>query len=163
MKGTVVRVGDNINTDDIIPARFLVSTDEAQLAAHIFEDLDPGLARRIRSGTILVAGANFGCGSSREHAPKALRGAGVACVVAASFARIFFRNAINIGLPIVECPDAAAKAGDGDELEVDLEKGVVRNLTRGSEHKATPYPPFMQELMAAGGLMKWVKERYLDA
>jgi len=163
MKSKVVKLGNNINTDDIIPARFLVSTDETELASHMFEDLDPRVAKSIVPGTILVAEANFGCGSSREHAPKALRGAGVACVVASSFARIFFRNAINIGLPIVECPAAAQEAEDGDEIEVDLEKGVVRNLTKGSEHHAAPYPPFMEELMAAGGLMNWVKERYLNA
>lgn len=151
--------GDNVDTDVIIPARYLTTSEPSELARHCLEDLDPGFAARCETGAVLVAGRNFGCGSSREHAPLAIKGAGVACVVAASFARIFYRNAINVGLPIVECPEAAAEAEPGHRLRVDLEAGVVENLTTGSRHPATPLPGFMRGILESGGLMPWVKQR----
>lgn len=158
-EGAVHVYGDNVDTDVIIPARYLTTSDPAELASHCLEDLDPEFASRCRPGEVLVAGRNFGCGSSREHAPLAIKGAGVACIVADSFARIFFRNAINVGLPIVECPGAAADARTGDRFRVDLEAGVVENLSRGRRYEATPLPAFMRGILRSGGLMPWVKER----
>lgn len=152
-------VGHHVDTDAIIPARYLVTADPKILAAHAFEDLDPALARRIAPGDILVAGENFGQGSSREHAPLALTGLGVACVVARSFARIFYRNAFNIGLVLVECPEAHARVRDGDELEVDMSRGVVRNVTQGAAYAAQPIPEFMQRLVTSGGLVGYVRAR----
>ena len=160
--GKVWRFGDHVNTDDIIPARYLNMSEGARLAEHLMEGIDPGFAGRVAEGDIIVAGSNFGCGSSREHAPLAIKAAGVACVVAESFARIFFRNAVNIGLPILECPDAAREARTGDHLEIDLRQGTVRNRRTGNLHRAQPFPPFMEELMKAGGLIKWVKKQYLQ-
>ena len=154
--------GDNVDTDVIIPARYLTATEPAELAKFCLEDLDPGFVGRVRAGDVIVAGRNFGSGSSREHAPLAIKGAGVACVVAASFARIFFRNAINVGLPIVECPGAADGAETGDSYRVDLEAGVVENVSRGTHLEATPLPDFMQDILRAGGLMPWVKRRLGD-
>ncbi len=145
--------GDNIDTDVIIPARYLDTTDGPTLAAHCMEHVDPTFADTVEPGDIIVAGFNFGCGSSREHAPLAIKAAGVACVVARSFARIFYRNAINIGLPILECPEAVGGTRAGDELRVDLSAGSVENLTTGQTFTAQPLPPFVQEIVAAGGLL----------
>ena len=157
--GTVWKYGDNVDTDVIIPARYLnVSTPE-ELARHCLEDLDPAFADAVRPGDVIVAGENFGCGSSREHAPLAIKGAGVSCVVARSFARIFYRNAINIGLPILECPEAVDEAEKGHQLEIVLETGQVRNLTTGSVYQAEPYPPFMMEIIRAGGLVPYTRRR----
>lgn len=159
IKGRVWKFGANIDTDLIIPARYLNTTDPAELAAHCMEDADPNFARRVSPGDIVVAGKNFGCGSSREHAPIALKGAGVGCVIAASFARIFYRNAINIGLPILESSEAAAALEEGDLVAVDLASGMIKNLSRGGVYQAAPFPPFMQEIMRAGGLINYVRER----
>jgi len=145
--------GDNVDTDVIIPARYLVTGDPQRLAPHCLENLDPAFASRVRPGDVVVGRRNFGCGSSREHAPLALKGAGVAAVVAASFARIFFRNAINIGLPVYESREAAEGIRSGDEVELDPRAGVIRNLTRGEEYPVRPLPAFVQEIVAAGGLM----------
>ena len=159
MRGRVWKFGDHIDTDVIIPARYLNTSDPAELAKHCMEDADPHFAQKVRPGDIIVAGENFGCGSSREHAPIAIKAAGVACVVAKSFARIFYRNSFNTGLPIVECPQGVDRIQEGDEIEVDLDKGIIRNLTRAEEYPFTPIPPFMQELLLKGGLLGYVKER----
>lgn len=151
--------GDQIDTDVIIPARYLTTADEAELGRHALEDLDPTFAQRVRPGDVVVAGANFGCGSSREHAPLALKGAGVAAVVAASFARIFFRNAINTGLAVVVSPEAAAGIEDGDEVAVDPAAAIVRNVTRGTEFQGEPMPDFVREIAAAGGLVPYVRAK----
>ena len=153
------KYGANIDTDVIIPARYLTTTDPTELGAHALEDLDPTFVDRVQPGDVLVAGANFGCGSSREHAPIALKAAGVSAVVAESFSRIFFRNAINTGLAVATCPEAVAGADDGDEIEVDVEDGTVTNVTKGSRHQAEALPPFVLEIASAGGLVPWVKER----
>ena len=158
-EGTVHKYGRDVDTDVIIPARYLNTNDPDELARHAMEDIDAGFVDRVRPGDIIVATENFGCGSSREHAPVAIRHAGVSCVVAASFARIFYRNAINTGLPIVVCPAAAAEAEMGDRLRVDLAGGTVENLTRGTTHEAEAFPPFMQELIDRGGLLEYVKAR----
>lgn len=159
LQGRVWKYGDNVDTDAIIPARYLnVSTPEA-LAAHCMEDIDPEFARRVRPGDILIAGENFGCGSSREHAPLALKGAGVSCVIARSFARIFFRNAINIGLPVLISPAAVEETGPGQTVEVDLKHGVIRNLDTGSVFQAEPFPPFLLDIIQAGGLVEFVRRR----
>ncbi|MDR1017500.1 MAG: 3-isopropylmalate dehydratase small subunit [Lachnospiraceae bacterium] len=155
-KGRVFKYGDNVDTDVIIPARYLNSFDGKELAVHAMVDLDPTFAGRVQKGDIIVAGKNFGSGSSREHAPLALKEAGVGCVIASTFARIFYRNAINIGLPIVESPEAFAGIEDGDEVEVDFDSGVVTDLTNGKTFEAVPFPPFMQELIKAGGLVNYV-------
>ena len=146
--------GDNVDTDQIIPAEYLVTGDPAELAKHVFEKVRPDYASSVKRGDVIVAGENFGCGSSREHAPRALIGAGVSCVVAKSFARIFYRNSINIGLPLVECDLGAS---DGDHIEVDFEKGAVRNQTEKKEAKFAPYPPFVLKLINSGGLVSYVK------
>ncbi|MEA2434926.1 MAG: 3-isopropylmalate/(R)-2-methylmalate dehydratase small subunit [Actinomycetota bacterium] len=151
--------GDNVDTDVIIPARYLMTSDPAELAAHALEDLDPSFAKTVQPGDVVVAGANFGCGSSREHAPIALKGAGVSAVVATSFARIFFRNAINTGLAIATSPEAVAATDPGDEIEVDVAAGVVRNVTKGSEFQAEPLPDFILGIVRAGGLVDWVRQR----
>lgn len=157
--GRVWKMGDNIDTDVIIPARWLNTTDAKELAGHCLEDLLPEFSRQVQPGDIIVAGRNFGCGSSREHAPIAIKASGVACVVAASFARIFYRNAINIGLPILECPGGTSGAQTGHHLRVEVENGRVENLTTGEVYQAHPFPPFMQELIAAGGLLPYVAAR----
>jgi 3-isopropylmalate/(R)-2-methylmalate dehydratase small subunit len=162
LTGKVHKFGDDINTDEILPARYLVSTDPKELARHAMEDADPEFAAKVKPGDFVVAGKNFGCGSSREHAPVALKGAGVAAVIAGSFARIFYRNAFNMGLPILECPEAAAALADGDAIAVDLETGVIRDLATGKEYLSRPLPPFMQELLADGGLMAHLK-KHLEA
>jgi 3-isopropylmalate dehydratase small subunit len=151
--------GDNVDTDVIIPARYLSTSDPAELAPHCMEDMDADFVKRMTPGDILVAGSNFGCGSSREHAPLAIKGAGVSCVIAASFARIFFRNALNIGLPILECPEAALGIKAGDRVEVDLAEGRIRNLDTGEEFSAKPFPPFLRDLVARGGLVPFVRAR----
>ena len=159
IQGTAFAFADNVDTDVIIPARDLTSSDPAELARHCMEDIDPAFASRVRPGDIVVAGANFGCGSSREHAPMALKAAGVACVVAASFARIFFRNAIDTALPILECPAAAAGIRAGDEVRIDLATGSIEDLTTGAAYQAEPFPPFMRDIVAAGGLAAWAANR----
>lgn len=159
LQGKVIKYGSNVDTDVIIPARYLNTVDPQELATHCMEDLDPEFKHKAQGGAIIVAGANFGCGSSREHAPIALKASGITCVIAKNFARIFFRNAINIGLPIVECPEAAEDIQDGDRAVVDISSGVITNLTGGRVYKAVPFPVFMRELIEAGGLIQYVKER----
>jgi 3-isopropylmalate/(R)-2-methylmalate dehydratase small subunit len=156
--GKAWRFGNDTDTDLIIPARYLNTSDPAELAAHCMEDADPGFAAKVQAGEIIAAGKNFGCGSSREHAPIAIKAAGVACVIAVSFARIFYRNALNIGLPILESPEAGQKIGPGDQIEVDLNNGKITNLTKNETYQAAPFPPFMQELIRAGGLIEYVKQ-----
>ncbi len=155
--GRVWKYGDNVDTDAIIAARYLNTSSEAELAAHAMQDLDPSFAGQVKPGDILVAGKNFGCGSSREHAPLALKACGVACIVAESYARIFYRNAINIGLPILECPEAARATLAGQTLEVELASGRIRNLDTGETYHAVAYPPFMLDLIAAGGLVPYTR------
>lgn len=152
--------GDNIDTDAIIAARYLSSVDPVELASHLMEDIRPDFSGLVKKGDLLVAGENFGCGSSREHAPLAIKGAGVSCVIARSFARIFYRNAINIGLPILECPEGLSGIDSGvDRLRVDLEKGLVTMLKTEKSYRAEPFPPFMQEIINRGGLVDYVKAR----
>jgi len=159
MKGKCWKFGNNINTDEIIPARHLNTTDTKELASHCMEDADPNFMKKAKVGDVIVAGDNFGCGSSREHAPISIKAAGISCVIAKSFARIFFRNAINIGLPIFECPDAAEQIQEGDEVEVSLAKGEILDNTSKKRFKFEPFPPEMQELIQAGGLMNFVKKK----
>lgn len=158
--GTVFKYGDNIDTDVIIPARYLNSSDPKELAKHCMEDAIHStvpFAENVKDGDIIVAEKNFGCGSSREHAPIAIKASGISCVIAKTFARIFYRNAINIGLPILECEAAANAIDMGDEVEVDFTTGVIKNITKGEEYQAEPFPEFMQEMMAAGGLIEQTK------
>lgn len=159
IKGKAHKFGNDINTDDIIAAKYLNTTDPNELGKHCMETISPDFAKKVSPGDIVVAGKNFGCGSSREHAPIAIRGCGVALIIAESFARIFFRNSINIGLPILESNDAT-KIKDGDELEVDLEKGSVRNITQNTHYSTQAFAEFMRELIAAGGLMRWIKKTF---
>ena len=159
IKGKTWKFGNDIDTDAIIPARYLNTTDPAALASHCMEDADAAFASRVKPGDVIAAGKNFGCGSSREHAPIAIKASGVACVIAHSFARIFYRNALNMGLPILECPEGAERIQTGDELEIDLDSGAIENLTRKEKYTAQPIPPFMQKLIKAGGLMEYVKEQ----
>ena len=154
MTGKAHKYGDNVDTDVIIPARYLNSSDEKELATHCLEDLDAEFVRRVQNGDILVAGENFGCGSSREHAPLAIKAAGISCVIARSFARIFCRNAINIGLPILECPQAADEARNGDTLTVDLTNGKITNGRTGKEYAVPPYPAEIRKIIERGGLLK---------
>ncbi|MDO8688431.1 MAG: 3-isopropylmalate dehydratase small subunit [Dehalococcoidia bacterium] len=163
LRGRVHKYGANVDTDVIIPARYLNVSDAKELAAHCMEDIDAEFVRKVRPGDIIVAEANFGCGSSREHAPLAIKTAGVGAVVADSFARIFYRNAINIGLPILECPAAVEDSSPGDELEIELSTGEIRNLTTGQTFMAKPYPEFMLQIMDAGGLIEHTKRRLADA
>ena len=156
-KGKAFKYGDNVDTDVIIPARHLNTSVPEELAAHCMEDIDPHFAGAVNRGDIIVAGRNFGCGSSREHAPLAIKASGIACVIAERFARIFYRNAINIGLPILECPAAALAIAAEDEVSVDLETGEIINCTTGQTFRAEPFPPFMMELIAAGGLVAYLK------
>ena len=160
IRGRVVaKLGDNIDTDMIIPFRYKAkTTDYYELAKHVFEDLDPNLAKKIKPGDVVVAGKNFGMGSSREQAPIAIKYAGVSAVIAKSFARIFFRNSINIGLPVIESPEAVERIEEGDELEVDLERGVIKNLTKGEEYAFKPYPPMIMEIMKEGGIYEYFKK-----
>ena len=159
LKGKVHKYGADVNTDVIIPARYLNVSDPAELAKHCMEDIDPDFASKIQPGDIMVATTNFGCGSSREHAPLAIKASGISCIIAKSFARIFFRNAINIGLPLLECDEAVDKIEAGDILEVDLSSGKIRNLTNNMVFTAKPYPDFMAELIAAGGLIEHTRRR----
>ena len=159
VSGKTHKYGDNVDTDVIIPARYLNTPDAQELAKHCMEDIDAGFAARVRSGEIMVAGRNFGCGSSREHAPLAIKACGVACVIAATFARIFYRNALNIGLPILECPEAAAAIKAGDTVSVDFDTGVITDETTGQTFRGEPFPPFMQELIVAGGLAAYRRAR----
>jgi len=158
MRGRCWKFGDHVDTDRIIPGRYLNVSDAAELAKHCMEDADPDFAKKVRRGDIIVAGENFGCGSSREHAPLCIKAAGVACVIAKSFARIFFRNAINIGLPILECPQAVDVIAEGDEIEVDLAAGKVRHLGTGKTYDTAPFPRELQEIIAAGGLMNYARK-----
>jgi 3-isopropylmalate/(R)-2-methylmalate dehydratase small subunit len=158
-QGKVWRYGSNIDTDAIIPGRYCHLTDPAELARHCFKDLDPEFAKGVRRGDVIVAGSNFGCGSSREIAPVAIKAAGICCVVAVNFARIFFRNAINIGLPIFEIPEAPEVFKSKDPIQVDLRRGLIRNLRDNSVLQATPFPDFIQEIIRAGGLMAYIKQR----
>jgi len=163
LRGRVHKYGDNVDTDVIIPARYLTSTDPKFLASHCMEDIDPEFVKRVQPGDILVAGRNFGCGSSREHAPIAIKHSGIACVIAKSFARIFFRNAINLALPVLECPEAVDGTDAGDELEVDLSAGVIRNRTKGTEFRARPLEPFVLEILSAGGAIEYTRRRLQSA
>ena len=149
---------DNINTDEIIPARFLNTSDPVELAKHCMEDLDASFIKKVSAGDMILAGSNFGCGSSREHAPIAIKAAGVSCVIAPSFARIFFRNAVNIGLPIIESDEVYMKVREGDSLEIDLNAGTVRNLSKNEAYSFRPFPEFMREIFSSGGLMAFVKK-----
>ena len=151
--GTAHKYGDHVDTDVIIPARYLNTQSHAELAAHCMEDIDKDFPQKNKPGDIMVAGLNFGCGSSREHAPIAIKAAGVSCVIAKNFARIFYRNAINIGFPILECPAASEGIGDGDEVSVDFDTGVITNVTKNETYQAEPFPPFIREMIAKGGLM----------
>ena len=157
-KGKVYKYGDNVDTDVIIPARYLNTSDSKELAAHCMEDIDKTFVSKVQQGDIIVAGKNFGCGSSREHAPIAIKASGVSCVIAETFARIFYRNAINIGLPIVESKEASMDAENGDTIKVDFDNGVVINETKKKEYKVAPYPEFMQKLISANGLIEYIKK-----
>lgn len=159
IKGQVWKFGANVDTDVIIPVRYLTSFDPVELGKHCLEGIDPEFSQKVQPGDIIVAAENFGCGSSREHAPVAIKGAGVACVIAATFARIFFRNALNIGLPIVESAEAAQHIEAGDMLELDITSGRIINHTRGETYQAEPFPPFVQELVSVGGLVPYVAQR----
>ena len=159
LEGTVFKYGDNVDTDVIIPARYLNSSDPKELASHCMEDIDKEFVSRVKSGDIIVAAKNFGCGSSREHAPIAIKAAGVSIVIAETFARIFYRNAINIGLPIMECPEAAREICAGDRVEVDLDSGIVTDVTQGKTWKGQAFPPFMQNIISAGGLIPYINSK----
>ena len=158
-KGTVFKYGDNVDTDVIIPARYLNSSDPAELATHCMEDIDQEFIHKVNKGDIIVATRNFGCGSSREHAPIAIKAAGVSCVIAETFARIFYRNAINIGLPIIECPEAAQAIEAGDIVEVNFDTGVITDVTKGTNYKGQAFPEFMQKIIAAEGLVNYIKQK----
>jgi 3-isopropylmalate/(R)-2-methylmalate dehydratase small subunit len=159
LTGKVHKYGADVNTDLIIPARYLNVSEPAELAKHTMEDLDADFVKRVKPGDIIMGETNFGCGSSREHAPLAIKASGISCVIAKSFARIFFRNSINIGLPLLESDEAVDNTKNGDTLEVDLATGTIKNLTNGKTFKAKPYPDFMSELIAAGGLIEYTKKR----
>jgi len=159
LKGSVHKYGANVDTDAIIPARYLNVSDPAELARHCMEDIDEDFVKRAKRRDIIMATTNFGCGSSREHAPIAIKAAGISCIIAKNYARIFFRNAINIGLPLLECDQAVDKTESGDTLEVDLSNGRIKNMTKGTEFEAKAYPDFMGELIAAGGLVEYTKKR----
>ena len=157
--GTVHKYGDNVDTDVIIPARYLNTADHKELASHCMEDIDKDFVNKVKPGDIMVAGRNFGCGSSREHAPIAIKAAGVSCVIAETFARIFYRNAINIGLPIIECPEASRKIQNGDEVEIDFNTGVIQDLTTGESFQGQAFPEFMQKIIAAEGLINYINSQ----
>ncbi len=157
--GIAHKFGDNVDTDVIIPARYLNTADHKELAAHCMEDIDPDFRKKAKEGDLIVGGANFGCGSSREHAPIAIKESGVSCVIAQTFARIFFRNSINIGLAILECPEASEKIADGDEVKVDFDTGVITNVTKGESYQAQPFPAFIKDIIRAGGLLNSIKNK----
>ncbi len=157
VKGFVHKYGDNVDTDVIIPARYLNTANHKELAAHCMEDIDAEFVNNVKNGDIMVGGANFGCGSSREHAPIAIKESGISCVIASTFARIFYRNAINIGLAILECPEASEKIAAGDEVAVDFDTGVITNITKNEEYKAQPFPEFIKEIIASNGLLNSLK------
>lgn len=159
IKGKVHKYGSNVDTDVIIPARYLNTTDPKELASHCMEDIDAEFVKTVQPGDIIVADDNFGCGSSREHAPIAIKASGVGCVIANTYARIFYRNALNTGLPILECPEAVAGISKGDSVEVDLEAGKITNVTTGKSYQAKPFPPFMRQLIEVGGLVEYTKTR----
>jgi 3-isopropylmalate/(R)-2-methylmalate dehydratase small subunit len=156
-KGFVHKYGDNVDTDVIIPARYLNTADHKELAAHCMEDIDVDFVKKVKPGDIIVARANFGCGSSREHAPIAIKASGVSCVIASTFARIFYRNSINIGLPIIECDEASEKICDGDEVEIDFESGVITNITKGEQYTGQAFPEFLIDIINKGGLLNSLK------
>lgn len=158
-KGIVFKYKDNIDTDVIIPARYLNTSDPVELARHCMEDADAEFVNKVKPGDVMVAGKNFGCGSSREHAPVAIKASGISCVIAANFARIFYRNAINIGLAILECPAASAEIENGDEVTVDFDTGVITDVTKGTTYQAEPFPPFIKDMIARGGLMASLKAK----
>ena len=158
-QGIVFKYGDNVDTDVIIPARYLNSSDPAELAGHCMEDIDRDFVHKVKKGDIIVAEKHFGCGSSSEHAPIAIKAAGVSCVIAETFARIFYRNAINIGLPIIECAEASKGIDAGDEVLVDFDSGIIKNLTKGTEFKGQAFPPFMQKIIDAEGLVNYINAR----
>ena len=158
-EGKVIKYGDNVDTDVIIPARYLNTSDKKELASHCMEDLDKSFAGRVQKGDIMAAGFNFGCGSSREHAPISIKAAGVSCVIAETFARIFYRNAINIGLPIIECPDAAKEIEAGDEVEVNFDTGVITDKTKGTSYQGQAFPPFMQKIIDCEGLVNYINQK----
>lgn len=158
-KGKVFKYGDNVDTDVIIPARYLNSSDPAELAQHCMEDIDTEFVKKVKHGDIVVANKNFGCGSSREHAPIALKAAGVSCVIAETFARIFYRNAINIGLPIIECPEAAKEIAEGDEVEIDFDSGMIYDITRNTQYQGQAFPPFMQKIIESEGLINYINRK----
>ncbi len=157
--GKVIKYGDNVDTDVIIPARYLNSSDPKELALHCMEDLDKDFINKVNVGDIMVATKNFGCGSSREHAPIAIKACGVSCVIAETFARIFYRNAINIGLPIVECPEAARDIEDGNEVKVDFDSGIITNITKNKTYKGQPFPEFMQKIIDSEGLINYINNK----
>jgi 3-isopropylmalate/(R)-2-methylmalate dehydratase small subunit len=157
--GKAIKYGDNVDTDVIIPARYLNTSDHAELAAHCMEDLDRTFVTRVQKGDIMIAGRNFGSGSSREHAPIAIKASGISCIIAETFARIFYRNAINIGLPILECAEAAKGISDGDEVEIDFDLGTIRNITTGKTYQSEPFPEFIQKIMNADGLVGYIRNR----
>lgn len=157
--GTVIKYGDNIDTDVIIPARYLNTTVHSELAKHCMEDIDKDFVNKVKAGDIMVGGSNFGCGSSREHAPIAIKASGISCVIAKDFARIFFRNSINIGLPILECAEASADIDEGNEVEIDFDTGIITNKTKNKTYQAAAFPPFMQEIINAGGLIEQIKNK----
>lgn len=155
-KGYAIKYGDNVDTDVIIPARYLNSSDPAELALHCMEDIDKDFVNKVKKGDIMVGGKNFGCGSSREHAPIAIKASGISCVIAETFARIFYRNSINIGLPIMECPEASREIKEGDEVEVDFDSGIITDTTTGKTYKGQAFPPFMQKIINAEGLINYI-------
>jgi 3-isopropylmalate/(R)-2-methylmalate dehydratase small subunit len=157
-QGKVWKYADNVDTDVIIPARYLNTASHEELAKHCMEDIDKDFVKNVENGDVMVAGWNFGCGSSREHAPLVIKTCGTGCVIAKSFARIFYRNAINIGLPILECEEAAEEIKAGDKVSVDFDTGIIKNITTGKEYKAQPFPPFIQNIIKCGGLLKSLKE-----
>jgi 3-isopropylmalate/(R)-2-methylmalate dehydratase small subunit len=160
-KGRVWKFKDDVNTDEIIPARYLNTSIPSELVKHVMEDIDPNFVKKMKAGDIIVAGKNFGCGSSREHAPLAIKSAGISCIVAKSFARIFYRNSFNIGLPIIENEEVVERVKTGDELEINIEKGLIKNLTTNEQFKINPYPEFMQKLVQSGGLINFVKKTFI--
>lgn len=158
-RGTVFKYGDNVDTDVIIPARYLATSEPSELAKHCMEDIDPEFVTKMQPGDIIVAGRNFGCGSSREHAPIAIKACGVSCVIAETFARIFYRNAINIGLPIIECAEASREIRGGDEVRINFDSGEITDCTTGKVYQGQAFPPFMQELISAGGLVNYINRQ----